>query len=222
MKSSSKTTRTAKSAAPARTAARPGKPAPEPEKTQARQEKTDLKQDKPAAKADTKREATGVVAARDRQKDAFEAAVRHFHTRDFRAARKMFVEATEGPNREMAHSARLHIRMCEQRIAAETPELRTPDDRYHFAVALINQQRLDDARGHLAEALRQAPDRDYINYAMSLCLGLLGDLEGSRQHLERAIQLDARNRAAVRNDPDFQELLRHPELREVALAGRKG
>ena len=40
-----------------------------------------------------------------------------FHQRDFRKALPLFERATQGPVKEMAHSARTHLRMCESRLA---------------------------------------------------------------------------------------------------------
>jgi hypothetical protein len=44
---------------------------------------------------------------------------------------------------------------------------------------------------------------------------LSGDLTGAYDSLKRAIELQPRNRAAARQDPDLEEILRHPPIHEL-------
>ena len=123
----------------------------------------------------------------------------------------------------MAHSARLHVRMCDQRLAKESPALTTAEDHYNFAVTLMNRRDFQAARRHLEEALRMSSDGgDHLHYLLALCLGSLGDLEGASRHLKRAIEIHPRNRAMARSDPDFAELAHRPGIHELLTAGRGG
>jgi tetratricopeptide (TPR) repeat protein len=163
------------------------------------------------------------------QSGAFESAIRCFHAGNFVKARELFQQATKGPSREVAHAARLHVRMCDQRIAKPEPTLHTAEEHYNYAIALMNQRKLELAERHLQQALTLAPRGDHLYYALALCRGLSGDLEGAYTHMKRAIELHPRNRATARNDPDFAEIgqrypladLLHPERtrgRATALA----
>ena len=51
-----------------------------------------------------------------KQKEAFEKANKLFHARSFGDAMKLFQQATQGPSIEIGHVAKLHIKMCEQRL----------------------------------------------------------------------------------------------------------
>jgi tetratricopeptide (TPR) repeat protein len=149
------------------------------------------------------------------QSKYYEKAIQHFHATDFAKAKALFEKAGEGPVREVAHAARLHARMCEQRLARPAPALRTLEDYYNYSIALMNRGELDSAEEHLRRALAQDPAADHIYYALALCRGLKGDFEGASAHLKRAIELQPRNRMIARNDPDFAEISHHPALREL-------
>lgn len=144
-----------------------------------------------------------------------------FHARDFGGAKRLFEQAIGGLSREMAHVARLHIRMCEQRLAQAEPVLQTPDELYHYAVGLINQRRLEDAEAKLRKALEAAPRADYIHYALGIARGLRGDLNDAAHHIGRAIELDPRNRAIARADQDFLEFGKNAPVRDLVFGERK-
>ena len=61
---------------------------------------------------------------------------------------------------------------------------------------------------------------DHLHYAMALVRGLRGDYEGARRALRRAIDLQPRNIATARNDPDFYEISRQPAIRELLFPER--
>ncbi|MCP5116447.1 MAG: tetratricopeptide repeat protein [bacterium] len=115
----------------------------------------------------------------------------------------------------MAHSARVHRMVCERRLEAGEPQLPTPEDRYNYAIALINRGEPRQALRHLEEALRDMPDADHLHYAMAICLGLVGEMDRAASELRRAIALQPRNRTAARNDPDFQPFASAPQIKSI-------
>jgi Flp pilus assembly protein TadD len=149
------------------------------------------------------------------QASAFETAIARFRSGQFAAARELFQKAARGPSREINHTALLHSRMCDRRIAGPTQTPKTAEEHYNYAVALINQHRIEAAEQHLREALAQAPDNDHLYYVLALCRGLGGDLDGAYAHMKRAIELQPRNRIVARNDPDFAEIGQRPPLQEL-------
>ncbi|MCZ2148647.1 MAG: hypothetical protein LC126_12830 [Bryobacterales bacterium] len=160
-------------------------------------------------------------AAGRTQTEEFDEAMQLFHQRDFASALQHFEQCAAGENRDMAYTAKQHIRMCRQRIAQSQPDLRTPEDLYYYAVNLISQRRPADAERILRRALEQSPKSDHIQYALCLSRGLQGDLEGAARHLESAIRLDPRNRAIARSDPDFLEFGRQSPVREIVFGEKK-
>jgi tetratricopeptide (TPR) repeat protein len=161
--------------------------------------------------------ARAAVAASDvgAQSELYEQAVLAFHNGDFGAAKALFERAATGPSREMAHSATLHAKMCAKRLTRPEMSLRTADEHYDYAVALMNERRFEQAERHLLLALAQTPKADHLFYALALCRGLCGDLQGAYVNLKRAIELQPRNRTTARNDPDFAEVGQHSPLIEL-------
>jgi Tfp pilus assembly protein PilF len=170
---------------------------------------------KPAKREETPTQVLAVEPDPGRQAEAFEQAMQLFHARDYAGARAAFEKAAAGPVPAMSHTARLHAKMCVQRLSQAQPKIETAEDRYNYAVGLINQRRLADAEEHLYKALETHPHADHLHYALALTRGLQGDLEGAHRHMKRAIDLQPRNRTLARNDPDFAELIQRGWLREM-------
>ena len=168
--------------------------------------------------------ATGAAAqpapAHD-QLEVFQAAIRQFHAGKFQDARQLFQQATGGANRAIAHKAELHIRMCNRRLEEGAPELKTPEDHYNYAIALINSRELEKARHHLDAALALDPQADHVYYAAALCHGLAGNLQAAYENLKRAIDLQPRNRVAARQDTDFAGFVDKPPLDRLLFPERK-
>ena len=155
------------------------------------------------------REATAVSAAEEQMK-RFEEAIKLFRSQNFAQAKLAFERATEGPQREVAHNAKLHIAMCERRLQSENVNFATAEEHYDYGIARLNSRDLPTARRHFEAALALAPGGDHIYYGLALCCGLSGDLQGCYENLKRAIDLQPRNRLAARQDPDFNVIGQHP------------
>jgi tetratricopeptide (TPR) repeat protein len=154
------------------------------------------------------------------QTDLFARATKSFTGGEFQKARDLFTEAALGPSLEVAESARMYVRMCDQRIGRERVEIRTPEEHYDVAVQLINQRKLPPAQQHLKTALEALPNAAHLHYAMALAKGLGGDARSAEEHLRRAIELDPQQRALARGDSDFQELMHHLEIRNLIYPDR--
>jgi tetratricopeptide (TPR) repeat protein len=146
------------------------------------------------------------------QLEIFESAIKLFHARCFRDARERFLAAQSGMDRGIAHKAGLHVRMCDRRLEEQSVVLSTPDEHYDYAITLINERKLLQARQHLTKGLEQQPEADHIYYALALCDGLGGDLQGAYENLRRAIEIQPRNRITARQDADFAAIANQPPL----------
>ena len=146
------------------------------------------------------------------QLEIFESAIKLFHARKFREARERFLASKGGPDRGISHKSELHVRMCDRRLEEQALVLRTADEHYDYAITLINERKLPIARQHLMKGLEQQPEADHIYYALALCDGLSGDLQGACDNLKRAIEIQPRNRIAARQDADFAGIANQPPL----------
>ena len=148
------------------------------------------------------------------QAENFNKAMHAFHQRDFRKALPLFERAAQGPVKEMAHSARTHLRMCESRLANGDPDTRNAEQNYNYGIAQMNLRNYASAATALEISVKQQ-ETDYTHYALAAALGQQGQIELAAQHLRRAIQMQPRNRTSAMNDPDFSELAKHQLIRAV-------
>lgn len=144
-----------------------------------------------------------------------------FHARNLREARDLFQKAAEGPERDVANRARLHLAMCDRRLQQATVNLRTSEDYYNYGVALLNTRNVAEARGHLEKALQLAPGADHIHYALAAALALGGDAAGAYENLKRAIDLEPRNRLMARQDSDLAHLAGQPPFDALLYPEKK-
>ena len=158
----------------------------------------------------------------ERQLGNFEAAMKLFHARELKQARVLFLQAAEGPVRDVAHRAQLHAAMCDRRLEHVTPNLRSAEDYYTYGVAQLNARNAAEARTSLEHALSLAPGADHIYYALALAQALGGDLAGAHENMKRAIELEPRNRIMARQDADFAPLANQPPFDVLLYPERKG
>lgn len=148
--------------------------------------------------------------------EQYEAAVRLLQKQKFERAKSLFEKAMAGPTQELTDRARVHLNICEQRLRRRSVPIRTPEDHYNVAVALINSGRLEEAEQHLNRALKLTPRADHVYYALSAVQSLRGDIEGALENLRTAIDLEPRNRYLARNDRDFTALTEDPRFADLA------
>ena len=79
----------------------------------------------------------------------FEAAMKLFHARKLKEARELFLQAVDGPERDVAQRARLHVAMCDQRLQQAPVNLGSAEDYYNYGVALINARHVEIGRAHV-------------------------------------------------------------------------
>ncbi len=167
---------------------------------------------KPAAKSPVR--PAHVTPEKSAQQKAFDAAMELFHAREFAKAKTQFNAALEGNSKELHFAAKQHILMCEKRLSKANVKLETAEDYYNYGISMYNSRNLDAAQQNLEKSLK-LQEGDHVHYALALVLGLKADIEGSVQHLSRAIAMQSRNRNSALNDPDFQELMQHAPIKEL-------
>jgi len=148
------------------------------------------------------------------QQKSFDAAMQAFHMRDFAKAKQLFDASLEGPVKEIGYAARQHLLMCQQRLAKSNLKFDNAEDLYNYGISQMNKRDLDGAQISFEKALKH-DDADFVHYALALVMGAKQDIASAATHLRRAIEIAPRNRVAAHNDPDFAELMQHPQIREL-------
>ncbi len=154
--------------------------------------------------------------------EKYEAAVRLLQQQKFEKAKTLFEKAMATAPPELADRARVHLNTCKQRLERQSVPIRTPEDHYNMAVALINSGNLEDAEQHLNRALKLTPRADHAYYALAAVQSLKGDVENALENLKTAIDLEPRNRILARNDRDFTALTEDPRFAELAYPEKNG
>ncbi len=164
-----------------------------------------------------------VDPAVEEQLKQYEEALQLFQEQKYAKAKILFEKTLEGPTREFADRARVHLRIVEQRMKpTEAPTPRSPEEHYQHGVAMMNMGRWDDAREHLLRARKLSPKADYVIYAMAALDCLTGEADAAMENLKIAIQLRPENRYHARNDEDFAFLQEDPRFTELLYPDRDG
>jgi tetratricopeptide (TPR) repeat protein len=159
--------------------------------------------------------------ARQLQLKHYEEGLKLFQQQKFQRAKQLLERVLEGPSKELGDRARVHLRICDQRISRlPTPAPKTAEDHYTQGVALMNLGRWDEAREHLDRARKAAPKADHIVYAMAALDCLTGEADSAMENLKTAIQLRPENRYHARNDEDFAFLQEDPRFTELLYPER--
>jgi tetratricopeptide (TPR) repeat protein len=146
----------------------------------------------------------------------YEAALKLIHERKYDRARDSLHKLLEGSApQHICDRARAHLNACEAKLADSKPAARTVEEQYDYAVVLMNQGRSEDARTALDKLVKSSPDADFAHYGLALLHCSAGRGEEALRHLQRAIELNARNRIQARNDGDFQNMADDPRFTEL-------
>jgi tetratricopeptide (TPR) repeat protein len=156
------------------------------------------------------------------QQKFYEEAMRYFHEQKLLRAKQSFEKVIDGPSRELADRAQIHLRICERRIH-RLPESapRSTEELYHHGVAMMNLGRWEESRQALERARKITPKADFVIYALAALDCLTGEAESAMANLKAAIELRPENRYHARNDEDFAYLLEDPRFTELLYPERE-
>jgi len=153
----------------------------------------------------------------------YDEALALFHQQKFARAKQELEKVLEGPSKEFADRARMHLKIAEQRMKPTSEQNpRSAEEHYQRGVAMMNIGRWDDARESLIKARKAAPKADHIHYAFAALDCLTGEADSAMANLKVAIELRAENRYHARNDEDFAFLQEDPRFTELLYPEKDG
>ncbi len=153
----------------------------------------------------------------------YDEALALFRQQKFARAKQELERVLEGPSKELADRARMHVKIAEQRMKPSHEQYpRTADEHYQRGVAMMNIGRWDDARESLDKARKAAPKADHIHYALAALDCLTGEAESAMKNLKVAIEIRPENRYHARNDEDFAFLQEDPRFTELLYPEKDG
>src|SRR5579863_9363570 len=157
------------------------------------------------------------------QMKVYDEALALFHQQKFARAKQELEKVLEGPSKELADRARMHVKIAEQRMKpSQEQNPRTAEEHYQRGVAMMNIGRWDDARESLDKARKASPKADYVHYALAALDCLTGEADSAMKNLKVAIDLRPENRYHARNDEDFAFLQEDPRFTEMLYPEKEG
>jgi tetratricopeptide (TPR) repeat protein len=147
----------------------------------------------------------------------YEAAMKLLYSHEYERAKAVFERIVNSfaDDKDVLERARIHLKLCEQKMARKPPAPKTLDEHYNLGIALMNEGRYDEAFDHLNRALRSDPKCEYVIYALAAIDSRKGNLETALSYLQTAITLKPENRFLAQRDADF-EALKH-DTRFISL-----
>lgn len=116
---------------------------------------------------------------------------------------------------EIIERVRMYIQTCRRQIEKQGLAFQTPEERYDYAVSLLNGGYFEESGNQLRGILGDYPDADYAYYGLALLDAAIGRVQGCLDNLSKAIALNPKNRLQARSDNDFQNMVDDPRFTEL-------
>ena len=145
----------------------------------------------------------------------YESALRLMQEGKYQKASDAFQAMLPSAPPEFAERVRMYSTACLQQVSKSKTSFVSDEERYDYAISLLNEGNYEDARIEL-KAIIQGNDRaDYAYYGLAVLAGMTGDSHHCLEYLTEAIRLNPRNRIQARSDSDFQDMADDPRFTEL-------
>ena len=145
----------------------------------------------------------------------YEKALHLMQSGQYTEAHAAFNEMLSGAPHDLADRIRMYIAACVGQIHKGTTEFRSHEERYDYAISLLNHGHYEDAREHFNQLLLAKDDCDYAFYGMALLASMTNSCSECLDHLEQAIRLNPQIRIQARADSDFANMAEDPRFTEL-------
>ena len=174
----------------------------------------------PAANAKRPRTLAGSTsaptdAARVHTLALYEAALRLMQEGKYEKAHTAFNNMLASSPADLAERIRMYINACLQQASKGKTQFLSPEERYDYAISLLNDGNYEDARTELKKIIAENNQADYAFYGLAVLASMTGDAHTCLEHLTESIHLNAKNRIQARADSDFQDMADDPRFTEL-------
>lgn len=146
----------------------------------------------------------------------YEAAVRLLHEGKFDKAHGAFDKLLAVAPADFADRIRMYLNTClQQNNKKQAAAFATHEERYDYAISLLNDGHYEDAREHLMSIVNSDSSADYAFYGLAVLASMTGDAHKCLDNLTEAIRLNNLNRIQARSDSDFQDMADDPRFTEL-------
>jgi tetratricopeptide (TPR) repeat protein len=145
----------------------------------------------------------------------YESALKLMQSGKFDKAHQAFSQMLETAPQDLADRIRVYIAACVAQIEKGSTKFETNEERYDYAISLLNQGQYEDAREQFHEILAKNDSADYAFYGLALLASMTGDTQECIEKLREAIRLNGQNRLQARADSDFEGVAEDPRFTEL-------
>ena len=145
----------------------------------------------------------------------YESALKLMQNGKYDKAHAAFSQMLANAPQDLADRVRMYISACVAQIDKGTTKFQSHEERYDYAISLLNQGHFEDARQHFEEILAENNSADYALYGLALLASMTGDTQACIDKLTEAIRLNAQNRLQARSDSDFEAMAEDPRFTEL-------
>jgi len=155
------------------------------------------------------------AAARKQTLSLYESALKLMQAGKYEKAHVAFSQMLSSAPHDLADRIRMYISACVAQISKGTTNFETHEERYDYAISLLNQGNYEDAREHFQAILLKDKTADYAFYGLALLASMTGDTSACIEQLTEAIRLNTQNRFQARSDSDFDAVADDPRFTEL-------
>ena|SRR3954453_14238382 len=145
----------------------------------------------------------------------YQAAVQLLQQGKYEKALAAFEKLLPSAPAEILERARMYVATCKRQMEQSRLAFQTPEERYDYAVSKLNHGYYDEAREQFNGVIGDHPQADYAYYGLALLDSITGHPQECLDNLERAIELNPKNRLQARSDNDFQSMVDDPRFTEL-------
>ena len=145
----------------------------------------------------------------------YESALQLMQSGQYEKAHVAFNDMLAAAPHDLADRVRMYISACVAQIHKGTTSFQSHEERYDYAVSLLNHGHYEDAREHFQQILLENDTADYAFYGLALLASMTGETERCIEHLTEAIRLKSGNRFQARSDSDFDSVADDPRFTEL-------
>jgi tetratricopeptide (TPR) repeat protein len=145
----------------------------------------------------------------------YEAALRLMQQGKFEKAHSAFDAMLASSPSDLADRIRMYSNACAQQISKGQNKFLSHEERYDYAISLLNDGNYEDARIELKNIIADNNQADYAFYGLAVLASMTGDAHTCLEHLTESIHLNAKNRIQARADSDFQDMFDDPRFTEL-------
>jgi len=145
----------------------------------------------------------------------YEAALRLMQDGKYDKAHDAFNKMLAASPPDLAERIRMYINACLQQATKGKTTFLSDEERYDYAISLLNEGDYEDARAQLKRIITENDRADYAFYGLAVLASMTGDAHNCLEHLTEAIRLNGKNRIQARADSDFQDMADDPRFTEL-------